>query len=68
MNKKEVKLSPIKIVALVLIGLALALFSFLAIITMIDGFQMKEEIPYLFRSYTPYRELLFLAFVLLVSF
>ena len=73
MNKKKVKLSPIKIVALVLIGLALALFSFLAIITMIDGFQMKEEIPYLFRSYTPYRELLFIGvcvvvFVLMLLF
>ena len=58
MNRKEVKLSPIKIVAVVLIGLALALFSCLAIIAIIDGFVMKEKIPYLYGSYTPYRELL----------
>ena len=58
MNKKEVKLSPTRIVAVVLIGLALALFSFLAIATIIDGFVMKEKIPYLYESYTPYRELL----------
>ena len=58
MNRKEVKLSSIKIVAVVLIGLALALFSCLAIIAIIDGFVMKEKIPYLYGSYTPYRELL----------
>ena len=58
MDRKEVKLSPIKIVAVVLIGLALALFSFFAIITIIDGYVMKERIPYLYRSDTPYRELL----------
>ena len=66
MNKKEVKLSPIKIVALVLIGLALALFSFLAIITMIDGFQMKEEIPYLYRGYIPYRQFLIIGICIVV--
>ena len=58
MNRKEVKLSPIKIVAVVLIGLALAFFSFLAIITIIDGYVMKERIPYLYRGYMPLRELL----------
>ena len=58
MNRKELKLSPIKIVAVVLIGLALAFFSFLAIITIIDGYVMKERIPYLYRGYTPLRELL----------
>ena len=58
MNRTEVKLSPIKIVAVVLIGLALAFFSFLAIITIIDGYVMKERIPYLYRGYTPLRELL----------
>ncbi len=58
MNRTEVKLSSIKIAAVVLIGLALAFFSFLAIITIIDGYVMKERIPYLYRSYTPYRELL----------
>ena len=44
MNRKELKLSPIKIVAVVLIGLALALFSCLAIITIINGFVMKIKI------------------------
>ena len=58
MNRTEVKLSPIKIVAVVLIGLALAFFSFLAIITIIDGYVMKERIPYLYRGYMPLRELL----------
>lgn len=73
MTKKEVKLSPIRIVAVVLIGLALALFSFLAIVTIIDGFVMKEKIPYLYGSYTPYRELLVIGvciavFVLMLLF
>ena len=58
MNKKEVKISPIKIVAVVLIGLALVLFSYLAIITIIYGFEMKETTPYLYGTYTPYREFL----------
>lgn len=66
MNMKEIKLSPIKIVAVVLIGLALALFSFLAIVTIIDGFVMKEKIPYLYRSYTPYRELLVIGVCIVV--
>ena len=57
MNKKEVKLSPIKIVAVILIGLALVLISCLAVISIIGGFEMKEETPYLYGSYTPYREL-----------
>ena len=58
MNRKEVTLSPIKIVAVVLIGLALAFFSFLALVTIVDGFVMKGKTPYLYGSYTPYRELL----------
>ena len=57
MNRKETKLSPIKIVAVILIGLALAFISCLAVISIICGFEMKEEIPYLYGSYTPYREL-----------
>ena len=66
MNKKEVKLSPIKIVAVVLIGLALALFSCLAIITIIDGFIMKEKTPYLYRSYIPYREILVIGICIVI--
>ncbi len=58
MNRKEAKLSPIKIVAVILIGLALAFISFLAISAIIAGFAMKTETPYLYGSYTPYRELL----------
>ena len=53
MNRKEVKLSPFKIVAIVLIDLALVLFSCLAILTIIGGFAMKEKIPYLYGNYTP---------------
>ena len=73
MNSKEVKLSPIKIVAVVLIGLVLAFFSFLAIITIIDGFVMKGKMPYLFGSYILYRELLIIgicivAFVVMLLF
>ena len=48
MNRKEVKLSPIKIVAVVLIGLALALVGYSAMIAIIDGFVMKEKTPYLY--------------------
>ena len=66
MNRKEVKLSPIKIVAVVLIGLALALFSCLAIITIIGGFVMKEETPYLYGSYIPYREILIIGICIVV--
>ena len=50
MNRKEVRLSPIKIVAVVLIGLALAFISCLAIISIIGVFEMKEETPYLYGS------------------
>ena len=66
MNRKEVKLSPIKIVAVVLIGLALALFSCLAINTIIDGFAMKEKTPYLYRSYIPYQEILIIGICIVV--
>lgn len=66
MNWKEVKLSPSKIVAVVLIGLPLALFSFLAIATIIDGFVMKVKTPYLYRSYTPCRELLVIGVCIVV--
>ena len=66
MNRKESKLSNIKTVAVVLIGLALALFSFLAIITIIDGFVMKVKTPYLYGSYTPCRELLVIGVCIVV--
>ena len=73
MNKKEGKLSPIKIVAVVLIGLALALFLCFAIIAIIYGVKMKETTPYLYGSYAPYRELLVIGlciavFVLMLLF
>ncbi len=58
MNNKEVKLSPIRIVALVFMGIALALFSFWASITIIDGFVMKKTTPYLYRNYIPYPAIL----------
>ncbi len=63
---RDVKLSPIKIVAVILIGLALAFFSFLAIITIIDGFLMKGKTPYLYGSYTPYREFLVIGVCIVV--
>ena len=66
MNRKEVKLSPSKIVALILIGLALALISCLAIITIIDVFVMKEKTPYLYGSYIPYRQLLVIGICIVV--
>ena len=66
MNRKEVKLSHIKIVAVVLIGLALARFSLLAIVTTVEGFVMKEKIPYLYGNYTPYRELLIIGVCIVV--
>ena len=67
MNRKEVKLSPFKIVAIVLIDLALVLFSCLAILTIIGGFAMKEKIPYLYGNYTPYRELLIIGVCIVIS-
>ena len=66
MNRKESKLSNIKTVAIVLIGLALAMLSFIAILTIIAGFAMKEKIPYLYRSYAPYRELLIIGVCIVV--
>ena len=66
MNRKEVKLSPIKIVAVILIGLALALISCSAIISIIGELAMKEESPYLYGSYMPYRELLVIGICIVV--
>ena len=73
MKRKESKLSSIKIAAVVLIGIPLALFSCFAILTIIGGFEMKEKTPYLYGSYTPYRELLVIGvcvviFVLMLFF
>ena len=66
MDKKETKLSNIKIVAVVLIGFALAMISFITIFTIIVGFVMKAKIPYLFGSYAPYRELLIIGVCIVV--
>ncbi len=66
MNRKEVKLSPIKIVAVIVIGLALAFISCLAVISIIDGFVMKENTPYLYRSYIPYQEILVIGICIVV--
>ena len=66
MNRKETKLSPIKIVAVIVIGLALAFILCLAVISIICGFEMKEEAPYLYGSYTPYRELLVVGICIVV--
>ena len=66
MNRKEGKLSPIKIVAVVVIGLALALIACLAILSVIGEMAMKEASPYLYRSYMPYRELLIIGICIVV--
>ncbi len=66
MIKKGIKLSPIKNVAVALIGLALAFFSCLAIITIIESLVMKEKIPYLYGSYIPYREFLIIGICIVV--
>ena len=66
MNRKEIKLSPIKSVAVTWIGLALALFSFLSIITIIGNLELKEKSPYLYGSYMPYRELLVIGICIVV--
>ena len=66
MNRKEIKLSPLKIVAVIVIGLALAFISCLAVISIIGGFEMKEETPYLYGNYTPYRELLVIGICIIV--
>lgn len=63
MNRKEVKLSPFKIVAIALIGLALVL---LAIFTIIHVFVMKEKRPYLYGNYIPYRELLIIGVCIVI--
>ena len=66
MNRKEIKLSPLKIVAVIVIGLALTFISCLAVISIISGFEMKEETPYLYGNYTPYRELLVIGICIIV--
>ena len=66
MNRKETKLSPIKIVAVIVIGLALAFISCLAVLSIIGGSKMKAEKPYLYGSYTPYRELLIIGVCIVV--
>ena len=68
MKRKVTKLSPIKSVAVAFIGLALAFFSYLAIITIIEDLEMKEKIPYLYGSYIPYRELLIVGICIVVFF
>ena len=66
MDKKKTKLSNFKIVAVVLIGFALTMISFITIFTIIVGFVMKKKIPYLFGSYAPYRELLIIGICIVV--
>ena len=66
MNRKKVKLSSIKLAALVLMGLALAVYVCMAILTIIDGFGMKKEIPYLYGGYIPDRELLAIGIYMIV--
>ena len=73
MKRKESKLSTIKNAAVTVIGIPLALFSCLAILTIIDGFAMKEKKPYLYGGYIPYLELLVIGvcvviFVLMLFF
>ena len=66
MNRKEIKLSPIKIVAVIVIGLALAFISCLAVISIICGFEIKEETPYLYGNYAQYHELLVIGICIVI--
>lgn len=73
MNRKEKRLSVIKIVAIILLGLAVAALSCLAILSIANESAMKEESPYLYRCYTPYREIVVIGicigiFVLMLFF
>ncbi len=64
MSKRKAKLSPIKIVAVVLIGLALAFISYLAIISIITIFTMIGRSPYLYSF--PYRDFLIIGICIAV--
>ena len=66
MNKKEVKLSRIRIAAVVLVGLALVLYSCTSIMSIIDAFAMKEKRPYLYGGYIPYRQLIVIGVCIVV--
>ena len=73
MSRKEIKLSPIKIVAVIVIGIALVFISFWAVLSIIYGFAMKAATPYLYGNYMPYREvfvvgLCIVVFVLMLLF
>ena len=72
MNKKNT-FSIVKAVVVGVIGLALAVISYMAIMTIIDVFSLKEKQPYLYGSYTPNRQLIIISvcivvFVLIVIF
>ena len=71
MEKKKYKLSPIKIVAVVFIGLGLTFISSWP--WTLDVITIKESSPYLFRGYIPYSQLLVIGiciaiFVLMLFF
>ena len=66
MKKKEVKLSRIRIAAVVLVGLALVLYSCTSIMSIIDAFAMKEKRPYLYGGYIPYRQLIVIGVCIVV--
>ena len=66
MNSKEVKLTPFKIVAIVVIGIALSVFSFMAIATIVEEFIIEARIPYLNGGYIPYRQLLVIGVCMVV--
>lgn len=66
MNKAKTELSPLKLVAVVWIGLSLAFILGLAVISIIGDFALKAEAPYLYGSYIPYRELLIIGFCVVV--
>ena len=73
MDKKAFKLSPIKTVAIVFIGIALASILLLEIIAVFNIVGMRMESPYLFVNYIPYREILIISiciaiFVLMLLF
>lgn len=65
MDHKKGKLSPIKTIAVNVIGLGLALVLFLAISSILGHLKLKEASPYLYKGFIPYRELLIIGVCIL---
>ena len=67
MNAGKTKLTPYRILAVILIGIALTCYSYLAFLKIyIIVFESKFEAPYLYRSYMPWRQLLVVGICIMV--